>query len=64
MGNYEMAFFIEPVQGGSGLTVEIRYELPKPLFGNLLGLLLANWYGKWCLNNMTNDAKAALEKKR
>jgi hypothetical protein len=63
MGNYEMAFFIEPVEGGSELTFEIRYELPKPFFGKLLGVLLANWYSKWCLNNMCRDAKAALEKR-
>jgi hypothetical protein len=61
MANYEMAFLIKPVDAGSELTVQIRYELPRDLFGRLLGLLLANWYSKWCLANMTNDAKAALE---
>jgi hypothetical protein len=62
MSNYEMAFFIKKAKGGSELTIEISYELPRAFFGKLLGLLLADWYSNWCLTNMTSDAKAALEK--
>ncbi len=62
MDNYEMAFVVRPVGVGSEFTVEISYELPKTFFGKFLGLVLGNWYSKWCLNSMCNDAKAALER--
>lgn len=61
IGNYEMRFFTKQVLQGTQLTVEIDYELPKPLFWNFMGRLLASSYSRWCLTNMCNDARAALE---
>lgn len=61
MSGYEMSFALEPIGDKSKLTFVISYDLPKPLFWNIIGLLLADWYSKWCLKNMCQDAKAALE---
>lgn len=62
MGGYEMSFLVEPVGGGSRLTFGISYDLPESFFGRILGWLLGNWYGRWCLRNMCRDAKSALER--
>jgi hypothetical protein len=61
MGSYEMRLSTDPQPEGTLLTIEIDYEYPRPIFWNLVGRLLAGWYGNWCLNNMTNDAKTTLE---
>ena len=62
MSAYQMRFFIRPSAEGTVLTLGIDYDLPRPLFWNLIGRLLAGWYSRWCLTSMDNDARAALEK--
>jgi hypothetical protein len=62
IGDYEMGFRLTPSHDGTRLKIYISYDLPKPLFGKILGWLLSGWYSKWCLNNMATDAKVGLEK--
>ncbi|MCL5985366.1 MAG: SRPBCC family protein [Actinobacteria bacterium] len=61
MKNYEMWFTIEPIGSETRLTFGITYDLPRSLFWKMIGLLLAGWYSRWCLENMCSDAKKALE---
>ncbi len=61
MSNYEMWFFTDPIGKNTKLTFGLSYDLPKNVFGFILGFLLADWYSKWCLNNMCQGAKDALE---
>ena len=61
ISNYEMWFFTDPSEKNTKLTFGISYDLPKDIFGFILGFLLADWYSKWCLNNMCQGAKDALE---
>lgn len=61
MSSYEMWFFVDPARKNTKLTFGINYNLPKNIFGLILGILLADWYSKWCLNNMCQGAKDALE---
>jgi uncharacterized membrane protein len=60
--DYEMRFLTEPLNQHTRLTFEIQYNLPKAFFWRAIALLLADWYSKWCLKNMCEDAKRALEK--
>jgi hypothetical protein len=56
MGPYEMGFEIQPDATGSRLRVWIDYDLPKGLFGRLLGFLFAGFYAQWCVGRMVADA--------
>ena len=63
LGNFEMRFGVEPVEGGTRLTMALDYELPSHGFGRLLGRALATPYARWCLRRMCADAQAALERR-
>ena len=40
--------------------LSIAYEQPKGFFKRILSFLLADWYCRWCINNMLNDAEKRL----
>lgn len=64
MSSYEMHLAVEPLgPSSSRLRVSIAYELPRPWFWRVVGILLAGSYGRWCLRRMCQDAKCALEAK-
>jgi len=64
MSGYEMRFHLVPVENGTTLTYEIDYELPRSLFGKILGILLARRYADWCLRRACEDTKRILEAER
>lgn len=65
MSSYEMRVVVEaPSRSRSRLTVSIAFELPRPWFWRLVGLLLSGWYSRWCLRRICQDAKRALEMPR
>jgi hypothetical protein len=41
--------------------LSISYEKPKEFFNRILSFLLADWYCRWCLNNMLNDTEKKLK---
>jgi hypothetical protein len=48
--------------GNKTLTeLSITYRKPRSWFAKLISFLFADWYCKWCLNNILNDTKRALE---
>ncbi len=61
LGNYEMGFELEQTQEGTKAHLWIDYEIPRPWFGRILGMLLADWYSRWCLRMMGSGAKNSLE---
>ena len=62
MSSYEMRLAVEPhPPASSRLTISITYELPRSWFWRFAGILLAGWYGHWCLRRIGQDAKRALE---
>ncbi len=62
MASYEMRLSIEPQPPSSSrLTISIAYELPRSQFWRFLGILLAGWYSRWCLQRMCRDTKRVLE---
>ncbi|HLE49454.1 MAG TPA: SRPBCC family protein [Patescibacteria group bacterium] len=50
--HYKLGFEIKPEKENSLLKVYIDYNLPKPFFTKLLGLLLGSIYAKWCVKQM------------
>lgn len=64
LAGYEMGFAVAPSAGGTTLTLDIEYELPRSWPGRLLGRLLARSYGVWCLGSIGDGAKRALETTR
>ena len=52
IGSYRMGFDIRPTKGGSDLRVFIDYDLPSGPIARLLGRLFADWYAKWCVDQM------------
>lgn len=60
---YRMGFETVPAKNGTMVTMSIAYEPPKGWFYRLLSFLFGGLYCNWCLNNMLNDTKQALELK-
>lgn len=58
---YRMGFEITPSENGTVVKISIAYEPPKGWFYRLLSFLFGGIYCNWCLNNMLNDTKKALE---
>lgn len=58
---YRMGFKITPSENATIVLMSISYEPPKAWFFRLLSFLLAPLYCNWCLNNMLNDTKKAME---
>jgi hypothetical protein len=53
---------VEPLSPASSrLGISITYELPRPGFWRIVGLLLARPYSGWCLRRMIRDARRELE---
>lgn len=49
-------------QGSRALAeLSIAYKKPKGWFAGIISFLFADWYCRWCLNNMLNDTKRILE---
>ena len=62
MSWYRMWFEIFPDQRGTLAKLSISYLPPKEWYYKILSFFFARWYCRWCLNNMLNDTKKALEK--
>lgn len=58
---YRMGFEIIPSENGTMVKLSISYLPPKAWYYRLLSFLFGRWYCNWCLNNMLNDTKEALE---
>lgn len=58
---YRMGFKITPSENGTIVLMSISYEPPKAWFFRMLSFLLGPLYCNWCLNNMLNDTKKAME---
>jgi hypothetical protein len=56
IGRYRMGFEIAPDGAGSQLRVFIDYEL-GPLRPQWLCRPLADWYARWCVRSMAEDAR-------
>jgi len=61
MSWYRMWFEIQPCQNGTVAKLSISYLLPDKWYQKILSFFFARWYCNWCLNNMLNDTKKALE---
>jgi hypothetical protein len=60
---FRMRLTIDPCPEGSIATVSISYQEPSGAFKKLLCSLLGDYYCKWCLNNMLDDAEKKLNSK-
>ncbi len=61
MSSYVMRVIVDPLSSSSSrLTISLTYAPPRSLFWRSVGALLGGWYGRWCLRNMCQDAKAAM----
>ena len=58
LAGYELGFVIESSAGGSAVTLDIEYELPRSGLARLLGRLLARPYSAWCLRSMIDRNQA------
>jgi hypothetical protein len=58
---FRMDLQIEPNGPETTAHLSITYEKPKGFFNVILSFLLANWYCRWCLNNMLNDTASRLK---
>jgi hypothetical protein len=62
ISSYEMRLAVEPLSPPSSrLTISIVYKLPRSGFWRMVGLLLARPYSGWCLRQMLQDTRNALE---
>lgn len=61
MSWYRMWFEILPDRHGTRAKLSISYLPPKEWYYKILSFFFVRWYCNWCLNNMLNDTKKALE---
>ena len=54
--SYVMGFETRDVAGRTSTRVYIDYRLPLSLPGRWLGLLFAEFYARWCVSRMLDDA--------
>lgn len=57
---YRMRLLIKPKAEGAQAELSISYERPKRFFNKLLSFVFADWYCRWCLKKMLNDAEKNL----
>jgi len=57
---YRMHLMLTETMGGTCARLSISYKKPKGIFHNLLSFLFADWYCKWCLKHMLEDANKLL----
>lgn len=60
---YRMRLLLTPIKECTWVDLSISYNIPQNFFGKILAFFLADWYANWCLKNMLNDSKKALEEK-
>ena len=56
IGPYRMGFEVSPGDGASSLRVFIDYALPRTWPERWLGRLFSNYYARWCVQRMADDA--------
>jgi hypothetical protein len=59
---FRMNLRINPEQNGTEARLSISYQKPKGLVNMILSFLFADWYCRWCLNNMLEDTGRSIEK--
>ena len=58
---YRMNLLVSKDGDKSLVELSITYKKPKGWFAKIISFLFADWYCRWCLNNMLNDTKNVLE---
>jgi hypothetical protein len=58
---YRMNLLVSKQGNRSLVELSITYTKPKGWFARIISFLVAEWYCRWCLNNMLTDAKRVLE---
>ncbi len=59
---YQMHLLLTKIQNGTTAQLSISYRKPDGVFYKIISFLFADWYCKWCLKNMLEDAKKILIK--
>ena len=59
---YMMHLMVTPTPNGSKAELSISYEKPKGFINRLLSFLFADWYCRWCLKHMLDDAKKLIDR--
>jgi hypothetical protein len=57
IAGYRMGFEVAGESGSCALRVFIDYNLPAAGVSRLLGLVLGDWYARWCVRSMVSDAQ-------
>jgi hypothetical protein len=58
---YRMNLLVSKQGNRSLVELSITYTKPKSWFAKIISFLVADWYCRWCLNNMLTDTKKVLE---
>ena len=61
MDRYQMRLVISPEGGNTKAELSIAYTKPKNIFFKVIAFFFAQLYANWCLSNMLQDSKKALE---
>ena len=58
---FRMHLKINQEHNGTKAYLSISYEKPKGFFNRILSFFLADWYCRWCLNNMLEDTERSIQ---
>ena len=61
---HRMFLSVSAVESGAKAKLSISYEKPTGFLNRVLSFLFANWYCRWCLKKMLDDAKQALQNRK
>ena len=61
MSWFRMDLKVEQYGQHAMVKLYIAYERPEGIFNRLLSVLLADWYCKWCVENMLQDTEERLK---
>jgi hypothetical protein len=59
---YQMHLLLTKIPNGTIAQLSISYKKPEGVFYKILSFLFADWYCRWCLKHMLEDAKRILMK--
>jgi len=54
--SYKMELRVQEIVNGTKAELSIAYEKPNGFLNRIVSFLLADWYCRWCLRKMLEDA--------
>lgn len=58
---YQMVLKMRPIDSQTKTVLSISYKKPSGIINQILSFLFADWYCRWCLRKMLEDARTNIQ---